>query len=143
MKPFDQIFKRQHDCLQNQRYITPALASGASVASFWEAIPTFARRLLQAADHCPRNDMTLSYASRSLPKFFFQSAFCSAVFRADSPIFLNDLRFFIACKIFSARSSTSPSQNNQPLTPSSIHSLFPGMSDTKHGSPLANASNNE
>src|SRR6266487_2462742 len=87
--------------------------------------------------------MTESYASRSLPKFFFQSAFCSAVLRADSPIFLNDLRFLIAYKIFSTRSFASPSRNNQPFSPSTIHSLLPGISETRQGSPLASASINE
>src|SRR6266545_872281 len=85
--------------------------------------------------------MTL-YASSSLPKFFCQSAFCSAVFLAASPIFLNDLRFLMAFKIFTVRSFTSPSRNNQPLTPSSIHSLFPAISETRQGSPLASASIN-
>src|SRR5215216_5211229 len=87
-------------------------------------------------------DMTFSYVSRSLPKFSFQSAFCSAVLRAASPIFLNDLRFLIAKRIFSARSSTSLSRNSQPFTSSSIHSWLPGISETRQGNPLASASIN-
>src|SRR5687768_8201548 len=90
-----------------------------------------------------RNDETFSYASRSLPKFFFQSAFCSTVFLPDSPIFLKDLRFFIAYKIFCARSSASPSRKSQPFSPSMIHSLLPGISETRQGKPHASASSNE
>src|SRR5512142_2542796 len=98
---------------------------------------------IASGNHRPRNDEFLSYACRSLPKFFCQSAFCSAVLRAASPIFLNDLRFLMAYRIFSTRSSTFPSRNNQPFTPSSIHSRLPGISETRQGSPLASASINE